>query len=79
MEILLPKVRASFQMTGENRVHQLRNEALKETMGSNVSIASAHREPGFNRSTSGYSISGVSRPHFPIVLSLRNMYSKCPI
>jgi hypothetical protein len=36
-------------------------------MGSNVSIASAHRKPGFNRSTSRYSTGGVSRPHSPIV------------
>ena len=32
-----------------------------------MSIASTHRKPGFNRSTSRYSSSGVSRPHSPIV------------
>lgn len=37
-------------------------------MGSNVSIASGYtRKPGFNRSNSRYSTTGVSRPHSPIV------------
>ncbi|XP_057367856.1 bestrophin-1-like [Daphnia carinata] len=38
------------------------------TMGSNASIASGYtRKPGFNRSNSRYSTTGVSRPHSPIV------------